>query len=249
MKVWQLKNISLFCLLLLLSISAWAIGQAGEGQFQEASAAYSRGEYQEAIGKFEALSREGMSSSLFYNLANSYAQNGQSGRAILNYERALRLAPGDSDSIGNLQLVRKEKGIFQEEHSFAQRFVHLLGLNQWTGLAAVAFLGFAVALLLPASVPMKRASRYGVAAACLVVTLVASIGANGQYQHWHDAVVLVEDARLRVSPFESAASIGSIQEGRLLRPGKSHNSYVLVEDETGRSGWLAAASFERIAIP
>lgn len=195
------------------------------------------------------MSQGGVSAPLLYNLANSYAQDGQSGRAILNYERALRLAPGDSDSIGNLQLVRKEKGIFQAEPSFSQRFVRLLGLNQWTGLAAVAFLGFAVALLLPPSVPVKRTSRVTLAAVCLGVTILATIGANGHYRHWHDAVVLTEDARLQVSPFESAASLGSIQEGRLLRPGKLHNKYVLVEDETGRSGWLEAAAFERIAIP
>lgn len=46
---------------------------------------------------------------------------------------------------------------------------------------------------------------------------------------------------------KSAASNGSVQEGSLLRPGKSHNNYVLVEDETGRSGWLTADAFELIA--
>jgi tetratricopeptide (TPR) repeat protein len=250
MNVRLLKSVYLFCFFLLInSINVWALEQPLEDQVQEASGAYSRGDYQTAIRKFEALTLEGMSAPILYNLANSYAQDGQSGRAILNYERALRLAPGDSDSIGNLQLIRKEKGIFQEEHSFGQRFVHLLGLNQWTGLAAFAFLGFAVAFLLPAAVRVKRTSRYGLAAACFVVTILAIIGANGQYQHWHDGVVVARDARLLVSPFESAASIGSIQEGRLLRPGKSHNNYVLVEDGTGRSGWLAADAFETIAVP
>ncbi|MCF8056245.1 MAG: tetratricopeptide repeat protein [Desulfocapsa sp.] len=235
--------------LLFVFISAWATEQAGKSQFQEACAAYSRGDYQAAIRKFEALTREGMSAPLLYNLANSYAQDGQSGKAILNYERALRLAPGDSDTIGNLELVRKEKGIFQEEHSFGQRFVHLLGLNQWLGVTAFAFLGFAGVLLMPPSIPMKRTSRYTLATAFLLVTVTASFGASGQYKHWNDGVVIAADARLRVSPFESAASIGSIQEGRLLRPGKSHNNFVLVEDESGRSGWLAADAFERIAIP
>ena len=250
MRIRQHTRVSLFCLFLFfVGQSVWAAGQVGEGQFQEASTAYSRGDYRTAILKFETLSREGMSAPLLYNLANSYAQEGQTGRAILNYERVLRLAPGDSDTIGNLELVRKDKGIFQEEHSYGQRFVHLLGLNQWTGLAAFAFLGFTVLFLLPETLRMKRSSRYALAAACLLVILVAIVGANGQYRHWHDGVVVAADARLRVSPFESAASIGSIQEGRLLQPGKSHNNYVLVKDETGRSGWLAADAFESIAVP
>ena len=79
--------------------------------------------------------------------------------------------------------------------------------------------------------------------------MLATLGAAGQYRHWHDGVVVADDARIRVSPFESAASIGTIQQGRLLRPGKVHNDYVLVVDEAGRSGWLRADAFEAIATP
>jgi tetratricopeptide (TPR) repeat protein len=238
------------CLFLLLAGQiVWATEQDRQVQFQDGVSAYSRGDYQTAIQHFESLTREGISAPLFYNLANSYAQAGQVGRAILNYERALRLAPGDSDIRGNLELVRKDKGLFQEEQSFGQRFVAFLGLNQWVGLAATACVLLALLLLLPASVALKRSSRYGVAAACLLMAVTASMGAVGQYQHWHDGVVVAADARLRVSPFESAASVGVIQEGRLVHPGKIHNNYILVKDETGRSGWLSSDAFEFIATP
>lgn len=244
------KIVSGLCFFLLLASQiVWASEQDRQAQFQDGVSSYSRGEYETAIQGFEALIREGMSAPLFYNLANSYAQAGQSGRAILNYERALRLKPSDSDIRGNLELVRKDKGLFQEEQAYGQRFVGLLGLNQWVALGATAFVLFALVLLLPASVALKQSSRYGLAAACLLMTVTAGIGTVVQYQHWHDGVVVVTDARLRVSPFESAASVGGIQEGRLVSPGKTHNNYILVTDETGRSGWLTADAFELIAIP
>ncbi len=237
-----------FCVFLSITVQmGWADEQQRQEQFQKSITAYSAGDYKTAIQGFEELLREGMSPPLLYNLANSYAQDGQSGRAILNYERALRLAPGDSDIRGNLELVRKEKGLFQEEQSFVERFVTFLGLNQWLALATTAGVIFAVVLLLPASIPVKRSSRYTVAALCLLVTITAGGGAVSQYQHWNDGVVVTAGARLRVSPFESAASTGIIQEGRLLHPGKSHNNYILVEDETGRSGWLSSDAFELIA--
>jgi tetratricopeptide (TPR) repeat protein len=242
------KILFALCFLLLASQIGWAAEQGRQAQFQDASSSYSRGEYARAIQGFEALTHEGMPASLFYNLANSYAQAGQSGRAILNYERALRLAPGDSDIRGNLELVRKDKGLFQEEQTFGQRFVAFLGLNQWVVLAAAAFVLFAVLLLLPASVTLKRSSRYAFAAACLLISITASTGAAVLYQHWHDGVVVVADARLRVSPFESAASVGVIQEGRLVSPGKLHNNYILITDETGRSGWLSSDAFELIGV-
>ena len=234
--------------LLCISQIAWAGENRDKSdQFQSASSAYSRGDYKTAIEKFESLSRAGVSAPLLYNLANSYAQDGQSGRAILNYERALRLASGDSDIRGNLELLRTEQGLFQEEKSFVQSFVTFLGLNQWIALATTAFVLFAVVLLLPVSLGLKRIPRFVVATACLLVTTGSVFAAAGSYQHWHDGVVVVDDARLRVSPFASAASIGTIQEGRVLHMGKEHGNYFLVEDETGRSGWLAADAFESIA--
>ena len=239
--------IGFYCVLLFCSQSVWADEQVQQDRFQDAVSAYTKGDYKKAIEGFESLAMEGISPALLYNLGNSYAQAGQIGRAILNYERALRLAPGDSDIRGNLELVRKEKGLFQEEQSFGQRFVALLGLNQWIAVAAIAFVVFAGVLLLPLLDRLKRSLRYGIASVSLLITATACLGIIGQYQCWHDGVVVVADARLRVSPFESAASIGTIQEGRLLRPGKIHNNFVLVVDEAGRSGWLAADAFESIA--
>lgn len=241
----------IFCYLLVLcnqSVSANSGEQLKENLFQGGVTAYSKGDYKEAIEKFESLATEGFSAPLLYNLGNSYAQAGQTGKAILNYERALRLVPGDSDIQGNLEFLRKEKGLFQEEQTFIQRFVTLLALNQWIAVATVSCIVFAGVLLLPGSRRLRGSSRYGVAFVLLVIALTACAGAFGQYQHWYDGVVVAADARLRVSPFETAASIGSIQEGRLLRPVKKHSTFVLVVDESGRRGWLPADSFESIAL-
>ena len=235
------------CCVVLFGQNLWAAEQTHEERFQGAVAAYGRGDYKQAIDGFEALTGEGLSASLLYNLGNSYARHGQVGKAILNYERALRLAPGDSDIHGNLDLVRKDQGLFQEEQTMGYRFISLLGLNQWIWLATCSLVLFAGILLLPFYPALKRSSRYGMALCSLFAAITACSGTIGQYQQWHDGVVVVPDARLKVSPFESAASIGTIQEGRLLRPGKVHKQYVLVVDEAGRSGWLAADTFEAIA--
>ncbi|MCK5068917.1 MAG: tetratricopeptide repeat protein, partial [Desulfocapsa sp.] len=107
-----------------------AAEESRQDQFQDAVLSYSQGDYQTAIKSFESLLKDEISAPLFYNLANSYAQSSQSGRAILNYERALRLNPSDSDIRGNLELLRRDQGLFQEEQSITQRFVSFLGLNQ-----------------------------------------------------------------------------------------------------------------------
>ncbi len=240
----QVRSITLFVFLLSLALRP---ALAADDRFHKATTAYSAGEYQVAIDTFASLAEDDLSSVLLYNLANSYAQAGQTGMAILHYERASRLAPGDSDIRGNLELLRKERGLFQEEQTITQHFVGLLGLNQWTILALCGFVLLALVLLLPPSRNMKKSSQRIVAMICLLLATSASMGMYGQFLHYHDAVVVVADARLRISPFESAASTGSIQEGRLLTPIKTHNNYVLLKDETGRSGWLASEEFRAIA--
>ena len=67
------------------------------------------------------------------------------------------------------------------------------------------------------------------------------------YQSWNDGVVVGREAKLLISPFPEAASTGTIKAGRLVRPEKTHGDYVLVRDETGRSGWISRDGFERIA--
>lgn len=239
--------LAVLCCVVFFGQNLWAAEQTQEERFQSAVAAYGKGDYKQAIEGFETLAGEGLSAPLLYNLGNSYARYGKVGKAILNYERALRLAPGDSDIRGNLDLLRRNQGLFQEEQTLGHRFISLLGLNQWILLATGSFIVFAGILLWPSVPALRRSAQYGLAFCSLIVAVTACSGAIGQYQKWHDAVVVVPDARLKVSPFESAASIGTIQEGRLLRPGKVHKQYVLVVDEAGRSGWLAADDFEAIA--
>ncbi len=221
---------------------------ASENTFEQGVMAYETGEYQRAIETFEMLSENGVSAALLYNLANSYAQLDQTGMAILNYKRASYLNPGDSDIQGNLEFLRKEKGLFQEEENLTQHFVGLLGINQWTILAAGGFVCFAIVSLLPLTLlHLQAGSRRMWAVLCLLLSIIAGVGMYGRYLHYQDGVVVAPDARLQVSPFVSAASTGTIQEGRLLTPLKAHNNYVLVKDETGRSGWLAAEDFIQIA--
>jgi tetratricopeptide (TPR) repeat protein len=234
-------------LLSLFLLSVFGVAQATDERFSQATTAYNNGQYQLAIENFESLTRDGLSSNLLYNLANSYAQNGQTGMAVLNYERAARLAPGDSDIQGNLELLRKEKTLFQEEQTISQRFVRLLGLDSWTILTMVGFVLFVTCLLFPVTPRLKANTRRFVAAVSVLLVVASALGIAGEYRHYHDAVVIVSDAKLRISPFEAAAASGSIQEGRLLTPVKSHNNYTLVKDETGRSGWLASDEFMFIA--
>ena len=71
----------------------------------EADKAYQEKKYQQAIKDYESLLHSGVSASLYYNLGNAYYRTGNITKAILNYERAALLEPGNSDIRFNLQFA------------------------------------------------------------------------------------------------------------------------------------------------
>ena len=238
--------ILIVCGLLWQGVAARA-GSNEEQLFQQAGEAYSRGDYDQAIAHYEEITAAaGFSPSVLYNLASSYAQSGKIGRAVLNYERALRLAPGDSDITGNLELVRKESGLFETEMTGAERFIHLLSLHQWAILGLSALIGFTLFQATTMRYAIGAKTRAGVRIACALVFCLAAGGAAGHYQHFNPAVVVAADARLLISPFASAASVGAIPEGRLVYPQKNHGAFTLVRDETTRHGWIVSSNLEAV---
>ena len=74
----------------------------------EGDSAYMRNDYISAIQIYEALLGKGEAADVYYNLGNSYYKAGDIAKAILNYERALLLQPGNSDIRANLEIARSK---------------------------------------------------------------------------------------------------------------------------------------------
>ncbi|MFH0901807.1 MAG: tetratricopeptide repeat protein, partial [Pseudomonadota bacterium] len=76
--------------------------------FASANRDYSEGRFEEAIAKYETLANRGLRhENLYVNLGSAYFRAGNTGRAILNYERALRISPDDDDARYNLEVARE----------------------------------------------------------------------------------------------------------------------------------------------
>ena len=55
------------------------------------------------------MASEGESADIYYNLGNSYYKNKNIAKAVLNYERALLMNPGDADIRFNLEMARSKQ--------------------------------------------------------------------------------------------------------------------------------------------
>lgn len=105
MKRLILTLLTLFLVALIFVPGVLADG----GEMAAANVLAANGRTAEAIRAYENLVGQGMDDpALYFNLGNAYYQNGELGRAILNYRRAEQLAPRDADIQHNLALAQAQ---------------------------------------------------------------------------------------------------------------------------------------------
>ena len=91
----------------MVSLSAQAApkSSADAASKKIADSEYLRGNYHQAIKDYNEILKRGVSADIYYNLGNSYYRTDNLTQAILAYERAYLLAPGDADIRFNLQFA------------------------------------------------------------------------------------------------------------------------------------------------
>ena len=177
-----------------------------------------------------------------YNLANSYARAGQPGLAVLNYERAALLAPGDSDINANLEYVRASAHVPAEPPNRFARIAQAASptLAAWIGVLGIALVG--VALLAKRIAPRFQWLRAGGALLGLALIALAASNAALLWPRMHEAVVLVNQTPVRVSPVPMGDTSFVLREAETVTMTAEHEDFVLIRTRGGLSGWVARAN-------
>ena len=238
--------IGLLCLLFgAHSVSATA--------FDDANRQFKNGDFAGAASSYEKiLSTEGPRAAVFYNLGNSYLSTKQYGRAILAYERARLLTPRDPDLSANLALARKAATAFDESgrNPYLDVVIHYLSRNEWSWLVAGASL-FICGIVFACGV-MKSSQQVRISALILsggaAIGIVA--GATVLYLRRDEGkrgIILAENAKVLLSPFESAESLGTPGQGRKVMMGAKSGDFRYIEvPGSNLCGWLACKDVGQI---
>ena len=201
--------------------------------------------YEAAIDCYQRLTGDQLSPEILYNIGNSYAMKGDSGRSILFYLRALHLSPSDADIISNLSFVRDQAGIFPPERTPVELLFQRFTVAQWSMLCLLSVFIYLLYSVTRFKSPAKPVTEISMIFLCLSLLILGVSGARFRAQELKQSVVLA-DSRLLLSPFDTSESVGSIQAGRLVTPSKTHDSYIFVTDSTRRSGWIHGDSMEPV---
>ncbi len=125
------KNIAIILTVILLSGISFSFASEETTTFQQGNEYYQQKHYDKAVETYEKLVQSGYEgTSLYYNLGNAYYRTGKVGYAILYYEKALKLSPGDDDIIHNLNIANLK--IIDKVESLPEFFL----FQWWEGLLA-----------------------------------------------------------------------------------------------------------------
>jgi tetratricopeptide (TPR) repeat protein len=200
------------------------------------------GDYRTAAQNYQqALVARGFSAPVLFNLGNAWLRLGKPGRAILEYERALLLAPGSAPIEANLAAAQQRAGLAPSVVgpwlAAARHF--RFDTYLWAGLAAVWLLCAAVVLLCCNGLARRLAKLLILVAA---VTLCVSTDAAALC--WSDLyrAVAQDPVALQLAPAASAAAGGSLREGEVVWIQDRYDGYEFVRTAEGHTGWVSAAA-------
>lgn len=225
--------------------------------WQEGVDAYSDNRFQDAAAAWETVISSGMvSAELYCNVGDAYFKQGNYPKAILYYERSLKLDPSYSDARYNLDFAQsfvQDKIEAVPEfiiESVGRKMCYTLSSDTW----AVLFLIFlaltalsALAFLLASSVARRRIGFY-----CGIVFLLISLLCI-DFSSWQKRDYMKKDSAIVMAPVSSVKSSPSsgkdlfvIHEGTKVKILDNVGDWQNISLADGRQGWIETSSIEVI---
>lgn len=247
------RQIIILLALLFVNSSLWA-----QQTKADADSAYINKEYAQAIEIYESLLQEGESGEIYYNLGNAYFKQDELGKAILNYERALLLQPGNADVNANLDIARAktvDKVNPNPEVFFVawtRALINMLTVDTWGYWGIVCF--FCMLTSLGVYFFTKRVQWRKIGFFAAIISLVLCIITNlfafeqkSKIDHRTDAIVLAPSVTVKSTPSDEGTSLFVIHEGRKVSiKDNSMKDWKEITLEDGKVGWIPISAIEII---
>ncbi len=239
-------------LVMLLPLSLQAATKA------EADSAYVQGNYHQAVGLYEEVLKKGQSAELYYNLGNAYYRLDEITRAVLNYERALQMAPGDADIRFNLQMAQSktiDKVVPESEMFFVTWYHAVVSMASVDGWAQLALVSLAVAIILALvylfsdPVWMRKVGFFG-AGAMLVLFLLGNLFAWQQKNarlNRRGAIIMEGTVPVKSTPAKDGTDLFILHEGTKVHiTDNTMREWKEIRVPDGKQGWVETRQIEVI---
>ncbi len=227
-------------------------------QLKEANTQYEAGKYAEAAVLYEdILENNYESTAVYFNLGNAYYQQQKTAEAMLNFERAKRLSPNDSEIEHNLSMTKELISIKIESYpvlfykQWAINVVHFLSSGIWSFLALISMwlcVASALFFILKAVGKQKKQAFFSSITAFGLALLFIFLAYSKYTKETKkdEAIVFAETIALKNGPSVGSKDLESVAAGTKIRIEDKVEEWVKVVLSNEKEGWIQLKDIEII---
>lgn len=231
---------------------------SAEELWSSANEAYNNAEYATALERYNAILDRGLhSAALYYNLANTHFKTEQLGKAILYYNRALRLSPADEDIRHNMEYAEQmTKDSIEEIPEFilttwVRAVRGALSSTAWSVISLIllaAALAMALFYLLAQRLSLRKMGFYTmvIAALLFILTSLFAWSEREMIVNSKEAIIMSSAVSIKSSPDRAATELFVLHEGTKVSIGHEIAGWAEVRISDGRKGWVEQSRIEKI---
>ena len=248
----------LFFLLYVLSTTVFVAQTTTTHLFEKGNLNYKEGNYQEAIALFKKIeAKDSVSSTLYYNIANSYYKLNNVANTIYYYEKALKLDPLNTDAANNLEFARRMTIDTIEElpKTFLQKleanYIQKLSYNQWSVLAVIlSFLAAILFLLFYVSSISNRKRMYFLTSVLSFFLLAITLGISyNQYKrvtNTKTAIIFTPKVSVNNAPTLNSDEVFVLHEGTKVLVLDAVDNWKKIKLSDGKIGWISTSDLKEL---
>lgn len=226
--------------------------------FEQGKTQYKADNFQEAINQWKKIIANGEhSAEVYFNLGNAYYKLHQMGPSIYYYEKALQLAPNDSDVKNNLAFARNAtidvieplpKTFFAK---WDQNISSLMPYDSWAWVAVIGILLFALLFLKYYFSEGTRTKRLFFVSSLLVLFIGITAFAMA-FKTFHkatnvrEAIVFAESAEVKNGAGMKNETIFQLHEGTKVEIMAEEDDWLHIYLADGKDGWMPASEVKEL---
>ncbi len=226
--------------------------------FEQGKELYKAEKYQEAVNSWmKILENKEHSSALYFNLGNAHYKLNNIGSSIYYYERALQLAPNNSDIKNNLAFAQNTTIDDIEplpETIFSKWYKSISGIltyNGWAITTVIFSMGFVALFLLYYFSTSEKRKRFLFTSSLLFIVLLL-VSLSMAFTIYNDsinnypAIIFSESIEVRIQPNLGGEITFTLHEGTKVQILTRDNDWVRIVIADGKDGWIPASDLKEL---
>jgi tetratricopeptide (TPR) repeat protein len=257
MKFNRLKKTIYILIALVLPLLSFGSDNT-QALFEKGNAYYAKSQYKEAMATYQQILDAGyQSATVYFNMGNAGYKNGDIPTALLYYEKAHKLSPGNDDINFNIRLANSKitDKIDEVPEFFLSKwwkgFIFSFSADALAIISVVLVLVASVMLILyffANSVSVKKSSFYAsITIFFLGFITIFIAGSQVSYFDAHkQAIIFSGSVNVKSGPGEQLGTLFILHDGTKVNVLDNSNGWMKIKLANGNEGWIKLSAAKEI---